>query len=274
MPHLKKRDEIVEMENELHMVLYQIGYQLRSGGSIESNILKTKTKIQELKISKLFNLVIENIQMFGVTFRQALFNLENGAIFKYPSNLISAIFKAISEMASSGSRALSDSIISISNYLKDMREIEEYLEDVLSEVTTTLKIQSLILAPLASGIVVALAAMMISMLLNLSGWAESFQGKLASYGPIGTVGSGVFKSVLEIDKIMSIPYFQLIVGFYMIEVVFMITLFLCIIKYGDDRIQRKYEIGKAILSSVLIYSFVVLVLYLILTSLIKISAIG
>ena len=244
---LKTKDEIIEMENELHMVLYQMGYQLRSGGSIENNILKMKSKIQELKISKLFEIIINNIQMFGLTFQQALFNVKNGAIYSYPSHLISAIFKAISEISSSGSKVLSDSVISISNYLKNMREIEEYLEDMLSDITSTMKIQSLILSPLSSGIVVALAAMMMHMLVTVSGWAESFQSQLASYGPVGSVGGNVFNSILTIDKILPISYFQLIVGIYMVEVVFMITLFLSIIKYGDENIQRKYEIGKALL---------------------------
>jgi hypothetical protein len=268
---LKKKDEIIEMENELHTALFQVGYQLKSGGSVESNILKLRGKIEALKISKFFKVIISNIQMFGVTFSRAIFDPKNGAIFQYPSHLMNAIFKAISEMASSGTKVLSDSIISISNYLKNMREIEEYLEDMLSEVTSTMKIQSLILAPLASGVVVGLAAMMMYMLISVSGWSESVQEQLMDYGPVGSVGSGVFNSILTIDEILPVPYFQLIVGIYMIEVVIMISLFLSIISYGEEKIQRKYDIGISLLIAIFIYSVTIILLYLVLTSLITLT---
>ncbi len=274
IPKLKKKDKIIEMENELHMVLFQIGHQLKSGGSIENNILQIKNRIQELKIMELFRIIVNNIQMFGMTFKQATFNTKNGAIYEYPSYLISAMLKAISDISYSGTSILSDSILSISSYLKNMREIEEYLEDILSEVTSTMRIQSLILAPIASGIVVALAAMMMHMLVNLSEWVVKFQEQMQSYGPIGTVGGTAFNSILTIDKILPVSYFQLIVGIYMIEVVVMITLFLSIIKYGDEKIQRKYDIGMSLLTALGIYSITVIVLYLILTSLITLSTMG
>ncbi|NCO97040.1 MAG: hypothetical protein COY38_03170 [Candidatus Aenigmarchaeota archaeon CG_4_10_14_0_8_um_filter_37_24] len=269
MPKMKAKNKIVEMESELHMVLFQLGHQIRSGGSIESNILKIKTKIQELKVSDLFGSIISNIQIFGMTFQNAVFNEKNGAIYQYPSNLIKAILKAISEISSSGSAVLSQSLISISNYLRNISEVEEYLKDVLSEVISTMKIQALALAPLSSGIVVALTAMMISMMLSLSGWTESVQGNLGSYGPVGDLGGDIFKNILSIDKIISIHYFQLIVGFYMIEVVVMLSIFMSIIEYGDEKIQRTYDLGKNLLTAIIIYSITMIVLYLILTSMIK-----
>jgi len=273
-PKLKKKNEIITMENELHMVLFQMGHQLRSGGSIENNILRMKDKISELKIMKLFKVVINNIQIFGMTFRQALFNTKTGAIYEFPSYLISAIFKAISEISTSGSRILSDSVLSISRYLKNMREIEEYLEDMLSDVTSTMNIQSLILAPIASGIVVALAAMMMYMMVNLSEWVNNFQSQLGEYGPVGSVGGTFFESILMMDQILPASYFQLIVGVYLIEVVAMITLFLSIIKYGDEKIQRKYDIGKSLLIALGIYLVTSIVLYLMLTSLITLGSLG
>ncbi|MBL7169395.1 MAG: hypothetical protein ISS48_00045 [Candidatus Aenigmarchaeota archaeon] len=268
IPRLPRKNEVIEMENELHMVLFQLGYQMRRGGSIESNLDKIKNKIEELKVSKFFGLITGNIRMFGMTFQQAIFNPKNGAIYQYPSRLINAMFKAISEIAGSGSRVLSSAMISISNYLKNMREIEEYLKDMLSEVISTMRIQALLLAPLASGIVVSLAAMMMHMLISLSGWAESFQQQLGTYGPVGAVGGGIFNSIFTIDKILPVAYFQLIVGIYMIEVVTMISVFLSLIEHGEERIQRKYDLGKMLLIAVGIYTVTVILLYLILSSLI------
>jgi len=268
MPKLELKNNIVEMENELHLVLFQLGYQLRNKSSIESNVVKIKSKIQGLKISEFFGHIISNIQMFGMTFWQALFNTENGAVYKYPSKLIKAIFKAIYEISQSGSSFLSDSMISISNYLKNMEEVEEHLKEMLSEVISTMRIQGLVLSPITSGVVVSLTAMMMHMLVNLSGWVKSFQSQLGGYGPIGSVGGGIFSSILTIDKIIPIHYFQIIVGIYMIEIVTMLSLFLSKIEYGNEKIQRNYDLGKMLLYTFLIYSVTTIVLYLILTSVI------
>jgi hypothetical protein len=145
---------------------------------------------------------------------------------------------------------------------------------MLSDVTSTMNIQSLILAPIASGIVVALAAMMMYMMVNLSDWATNFQSQLGEYGPVGSVGGTFFESILMMDQILPASYFQLIVGVYLIEVVAMITLFLSIIKYGDEKIQRKYDIGKSLLIALGIYLVTSIVLYLMLTSLITLGSLG
>jgi len=273
IPKLTVKDEIIEMENELHIVLFQLGYQIRNGGSIESNLIKIKSKIEELKISKLFGAIIRNIRMFGMTFEQSIFNPRNGAIFQYPSRLMEAIFKAISEISRAGSRVLSSSLISISNYLKNMKHVEEHLRDMLSDVISTMKIQALILAPLASGVVVALTAMMMNMIINLSEWVENFQAQLTSYGPVGSLGGGVFDSLLNINKIIPVHYFQIIVGVYMIEIVTMLSIFLSIIEHGDEKIQRKFDLGKTLLMAFIVYSVTLVLLYLMLTSLVSLPSI-
>jgi len=273
IPKLGQKDEIITMENELHLVLFQLGYQLRNGASIESNVAKIRTKINELKISKFFGIIINNIQMLGMNFWQALFDEKSGAIYKYPSRLIKAIFKAIYEISKSGSRFLSSSMISISNYLKNMRNVEEYLREMLTDVISTMKIQGIILSPLTSGVVVALTAMMMHMLISLSKWVESFQSQLGDYGPIGSIGGGVFNSIIAIDQIIPVHYFQIIVGIYMIEIVTMLSIFLSKIEHGEEKIQRNYDLGKMLITAFVIYSVTVIVLYLILTSIISVMVI-
>ncbi len=273
IPKLGQKDEIITMENELYLVLFQLGYQLRNGASIESNVAKMRTKINELKISKFFGIIINNIQMLGMNFWQALFDEKSGAIYKYPSRLIKAIFKAIYEISKSGSKFLSDAMISISNYLKNMKNVEEYLKEMLTDVVSTMRIQSIILSPLTSGVVVALTAMMMHMLISLSGWVESFQSQLGSYGPIGSVGGGVFNSIIAIDQIIPVHYFQIIVGIYMIEIVIMLSMFLGKIEHGEEKIQRNYDLGKTLMTAFVIYSITVIVLYLILTSIVSVMVI-
>ena len=268
MKKLKLRNEIVQMESELGVVLFQLGYQIKGGKSIENGIKKIKPKIKDLKLSKMFETILRNIQLFGMTFERAVFNEENGAIYHYPSRLISAMMKALVEISRSGMIILSQSMISISRYLKNMHAVEEYLRDMLSDVTSTMKTQALLLAPLTSGIVVALAAMMTSMLVTLKDWIESFQTQLGGYGDIGGT---MFSSIININKIIPIHFFQIVVGIYMIEIVSMIAIFLSMIEFGEENLMRKYNLGKMLLMGTAIYSVAVILLYTLLTSIMPIK---
>ncbi|OGI15977.1 hypothetical protein A3K63_01340 [Candidatus Micrarchaeota archaeon RBG_16_49_10] len=265
---LKLRNEIVQMESELGVVLFQLGYHVRGGSSIESSLEKITPRIKELKVHSLFVSTLNNINSFGLTFGDALFNRQNGVIYRYPSRLIRAVMNAVVEISKSGSVFLSSSLVSISNFLKNMNTVEEYLREILAEVTSAMKVQALMLAPLATGIVVALSALMMSLLVNLSEWIASFKDTLGGYGPIGAAGSGVFESLIQINQITPVHYFQIIVGVYMIEVVSILSYFLSVIETGDDKIMRRYTLGKMLLIATFIYVATMILLYSMMSSLI------
>ncbi len=271
---LKLRNEIANMESELGLVLFQLGYQIRSGKSIENGIEKIRPKIKQLKMSKMFLSILHNIKMFGMSFERSIFDVEIGAIYDFPSRLIAAVMKSLVEISKSGMAVLSQSMISISRYLNNMHSAEEYLKDILTDVTSTMKTQALLLAPLASGIVVALTAMMMHMMITLREWMEAFQNQMPSYGPIGSVGGGIFDSILEMNKMMKVQHFQIIVGIYMIEIVTILSIFLSTIENGEEKLMKKRTIGKMLLTGTLIYSFTLIIVYSMVTSLISIVGLG
>lgn len=262
---LKLRNDIIQMESELGVVLFQLGYHIRGGMSIETAVERLIPRIKELKVHALFTSTVNNIKTFGMTFASALFNEQNGVIHIYPSSLIKAVMNAISEISRSGSVFLSSSLISISKFLKNMNTVEEYLREMLAEVTSTMKTQALLLAPLASGIVVGLSSMMTKLLINLVGWVGEFQGNLGDYGPIGGGEGGILSSLIDVSSIMPVHHFQLIVGIYMIEVVTILSYFLTIIESGDDKIMRKYNLAKTLLIATLVYLFSLILVYSFLT---------
>jgi hypothetical protein len=263
---LKIRQEIISIESELGEVLFQLGNQLTRGMPIESALRSTLPKVKELKIHGMFERILYNMETFGMTFTAAVFDRYGGAINYYPSNLISAVMNAVTEISKSGSVLLSDAMLAISTYLKNMNSVEQHLEETMEDVTSTMQMQSLLLAPLSSGIVVAMTAMIVQVIYTLKLAVEKIYGSLSSFGPLGGVGSSLFTSILQIDKIMPIYGFQLIVSIYMIEIVAMITIFLCIIKYGDDQVQRKYTLGKMVLFGTAIYTTIFLLIYFVFVS--------
>jgi len=270
---LKIRQEIVQIESELGDVLFQLGNQLTRGMPIENALKEILPKVKELKISKMFDTILYNMENFGMTFSKAVFDKDSGAIRQYPSTLIAAVMHAVTEIAKGGMKALSDTMLVISTYLKDMHAVELELEDTLSEVTSTMEMQSLLLAPLSAGIVVSMTAMVSQMLYSLKGAIDRMYDNLAGYGPLGTMGGGILDSIVKINEMMPIYQFQLIVGFYMIEIVALIAIFLSIIKFGGDMTLRKFTLGKMLLYGIVIYSVVMLLLYVGMMSIIPIKTV-
>jgi hypothetical protein len=168
---------------------------------------------------------------------------------------------AVTEISKGGTLVLSDAMLSISTYLKNMHDVEEELKNNLDEVSSEMKMQALILSPLSSGIVVALVAMVTQVLILLKGATDKIKDQLNGYGPLGSAGTGVLDSIINLNKITAAHTFQLIVGFYMIEAVTMIAYFKSIINFGDDPIQKKYAIGKLLLYGTIIYSIILIVIY-------------
>jgi len=259
---LKLRDEIVQIESELGEVLFQLSQQLMRGTPIENTLKESLPRIRDLKISKMIERILYNMETFGMTFSAAVFDKNAGAINFFPSKLIEAVMHALTEIAKGGTHVLSDAMLSIATYLKNMHDVEEEMRDLLEDVSSTMQMQALILAPLSAGIVVAMTAMVVNLLNVLKVSIDKIKGSFQSYGPFGQMGSGIFDSIVNLNKLMPIQNFQLIVGIYLIEVVGMIAVFLAIIKYGDEKLQRKYTLGKLLLYGVLIYTVVLLLTFI------------
>ncbi len=269
---LKLRDEIVKIEDEFTEALFQLGTQLSRGIPIETALKSTAPRIKNLKISRLFQNILYNIETFGMTLEQAIFNEECGAIRDYPSHLIEAVMKAIVEISKRGMGAVSKAMITISNYLKDVHTVEEDLREMLSEVTSSMYIQAMVLAPLSAAVVVAMAGLIMDMLSALQGTLESLYGNLSGYGPIGMAGTGFINSVFNLDQMMPMYVFQIIVGIYMIEVVSMLAAFLSIINNGDENLIKRMSIGKTLIIAIGVYASVLLLTYSVFSSLIPIAS--
>jgi len=258
---VKIRQEIVQIESELGEVMFQLGTQVTRGMPIENALKTSMPRIKELKISKMVERILYNMESFGMTFTAAVFDKNAGAINYYPSNLIDAVMKAVTEISKGGMAALSDAMLAISTYLRNMHEVEEDMKTMLEDVSSTMSMQSLILAPLSSGIVVSMSALVIRLLTVLKVAVDKIQNSLTGLGPVGTAGGGVVISIINLNNLIRIYGFQLIVGIYLVEVVGMVAIFTSIIDFGDESVMKRYKLGKTLLMAVLIYTAVLLTSY-------------
>jgi hypothetical protein len=270
---MKLRDEVAKIEDEFAEVLFQIGSQLRRGVPIETTLKKIVPKLKDFTISKFFDRILYNIETFGMTFEQAIFDEKHGAMKEYPSRLIEAVMRATTEISRRGMDAVSKSMVTISSYLKDVKSVENDLRDMMSEVTSTMQIQANVLAPLSTGIVVSVTAIVFQMLLILKSSIDAIRSSLSAAGTIGLAGSTAFESLIQVNQIMPVQYFQLLVGTYMIEIVVMLAMFLSTIQNGDESILKKQLVAKTLMWGTIIYAILAMAIFAGFTSLIPIAGI-
>jgi F0F1-type ATP synthase membrane subunit c/vacuolar-type H+-ATPase subunit K len=103
--------------------------------------------------------------------------------------------------------------------------------------------------------------MIMNMLILFKGVVEKMQADLMAGGGMGMVGGGIMGSMLNVDKMIPVQIFQMIVGIYMVEVVAMLAMFLSKIQYGEESLMRKFNVGKLVLLASGIYISVVVLLY-------------
>jgi len=269
---LELREEIIKIESEFGEALYQLGSRSTMGIPLENVLKEIVPKIKHLKISKFFKNIIYNIENFGMTLERAVFDKKTGAINYYPSVMIDALMRAIIGIQKRGGfRILSKITISISTYLKNIKSVEEDLNDMLGEVTASLHIQSILLAPLTAGIVVALAAIIMEMLIMFGGVSDPLYNSMEGYGVAGAAGGGLLTAFINLDEMIPIHIFQIIVGIYMIEIVVLMTIFLSLIENGDENILKRSLIGRRLLISTILYTIIMILVYSMFTALIPVK---
>jgi hypothetical protein len=185
-----------------------------------------------------------------MSLEDALFSPRRGAIIYYPSALISTSMRILTEAVKKGLKVAARSLMSISEYVKNIRKINERLRDLLAEVVSDMKSNMVFLAPLLAGIVVGLAVMITSILNRLQ--------DLVNTGAGGSQIAG-FGSVLDITNLFDVtlmipPYFlQASIGIYLIEIIFILTATLVTVDAGKDSLREKHDLAKNLRRGITIY---------------------
>ena len=192
-----------------------------------------------------------------MSIERAIFDTRRGAIINYPSNLIATSMHILVESVKKGLMVAAQSLMSISDYVRNINKINDRLRDLLADVISDMKSNMTFLAPLLAGIVVGLASMITLILNNLSIIMGSLgTDELADYGGVaGLVGpDGIFDVATMIP-----PYFlQVCVGIYIIEIIFILTKTLVTVDAGEDKLKETYEISRNLLAGGLLYIFTAL----------------
>ncbi|MBI3034334.1 hypothetical protein HYY72_04185 [Candidatus Woesearchaeota archaeon] len=249
---IKIRDSTKQLEDEFASSLFQLGNRLGDGLPAEIAFGKVAEVTKDSTTGEFFELVSINIRKKGMGLKQAIFDPVKGALVYFPSSVIESTMKVLVESARKGPKIASQAMINVSEYIKQIHRVNERLKDLMADIISDMKQQTHILAPAISGIVVGITSMIVTILSSLGDIFKTFtsqSGELTNY-----------KFITEMFG-YGIPtyYFQLIVGLYVVEIVYILTILTNGIENGADRLGEQDSLGKNMVRSSLIYGVISLI---------------
>jgi len=247
------RKNTKQLEREFNSSLFQLGNRLGNGVPPELAFGKVAESSQGLMTADFFSRVNYNIQRSGMGVEKAIFDKSRGAILYYPSQLIATSMKILIESAKKGLKIAALSLMSISEYMKNIEKINMRLRDMLAEVISDMKSNMTFLAPLLSGVVVGLAAMITAILNKL---------ELDKLAGVETAALGNIENITRLFELTKMipPYFlQIAIGIYIIQVIFILTSTLVAVDSGEDKLEKTNKTGKNLMKGILLYVIVALV---------------
>jgi len=243
----KLKDETAKLEEEFASALFQLGNRLADGIPAEIAFSSVAKVMQGSQSGRFFEMVSANIIKRGMGVESAIFDKEYGAIHNFPSSIIESSMKVFIESSKKGPLIASQALITVAEYIKSMHRVDERLQDLMADILSSMKSQISFLTPVISGIVVGITSMISQILGSLSEKVAEFnQGTdnaISAAGILSMFGSGGVPTY----------YFQAIVGLYVVQITFVLSILISGIQHGADKISEMEVLGKNLLISTLLY---------------------
>ncbi len=253
---IKIRERAKQLEEEFASALFQLGNRLGDGFPAEIAFAKVAKTMEGTVSGKFFELVSINIQKLGFGIEKAIFDEEKGALKYYPSDLIESSMKVLVESSKKGPMIASQALMNIAEYIKEMHRVDERLKDLMADVISSMKSQINFLTPAISGIVIGITSMITQIIGTLGQKITTItSGEEAG---MGTIGGASF--ILDMFG-NGIPtyYFQIIVGLYVVEIVFILTILINGIQNGADKLNERFLIGRNLIKSTTMYVIIAMI---------------
>ncbi|RLG29010.1 hypothetical protein DRN98_08830, partial [Methanosarcinales archaeon] len=197
-------------------------------------------------VGSFFLLIDKNIRMGGMDVEKAIFDPRVGAINFYPSSIIQSAMRVLIVSARKGPKIAARALVSIASYLERINRVTERLKDLLADVISSMKAQISFLTPVIAGIVVGIGSMITGVMNRLS----EKQAELAA-GSSGLVEVGGLG--FDLGKMISPFFFQIVVGLYVVEIVYVLSILANGIQNGVDKVGEEHAVGKNLYKSAMTY---------------------
>ncbi len=263
---IKIRERAKKLELEFASALFQLGNRLGDGLPAEIAFGKVASIMQGTVSGSFFKLVSENIRRLGMSIKRAIFDPLHGALTSFPSNLIESSMKVLIQSVKKGPVIAAQALTNVSRYIKEIHSVNERLRDLMADIISSMNSQIKFLTPAISGIVVGITSMVIEILGKLSTQLSTVTTGAATPGLIEIFGEGI-----------PTYYFQIIVGLYVVQITYILTVLVNGIENGSDKLNERYLLGNNLIRSTTLYCFIslaVMLLFNIIASQILVSSFG
>jgi hypothetical protein len=243
-----ERAKTRQLEKEFNNSLFQLGNRIGNGVPPELVFAKVAESSKGLRTEDFFKRVNYNIRQMGMSVEKAIFDPKRGAIIYYPSDLIATSMRVLVESSKKGLKVAALSLMSISEYVKNIQKITNRLKDMLAEIVSDMRSNMTFLAPLLSGVVVGLAAMITTILTKLDLQSLAAGGASGIGGNLDTI-----TNIFQLTKMIPPYYLQIAVGIYLIEIIFILTGTLVTVDSGEDKLEKTSKTGKNLMRGMILY---------------------
>ncbi len=157
--------------------------------------------------------------------------------------------KVLTQAIKKGPLIAAQALTNVARYLKEIHKVNERLKDLMADIISSMTSQIKFLTPAIAGIVIGITSMITSILGKLSQQLEqvtqSVSGAESAAGTTGILG-------LFGDGIPTY-YFQLIVGVYVVQITFILTVIANGLENGSDKLSERYQLGINLVRSTILY---------------------
>ncbi len=242
------RDKTKKLEVQFPSATFQLGNRINEGISAELAFGVVAETMKGTVAGEFFSKIDANVKFNGMAIEAAIFDEDKGAINDYPSDLIVSSMKILIRAIEKGPEITAKTLLDLSKYLSDIHMSNERMLDLLAESLGSMKGQANFLAPIISGVVIAI----VSLVTMIMGSLTKATNKLAS-SDIGASQS--FNNFLG----ESVPtyLFQSVVGIYIVMLIVILVYMTNSLENGEDPINAKYQIGEKMMGGLVKYSIVV-----------------
>ncbi len=248
---IKIREKAKQLELEFASALFQLGNRLGDNIPVEIAVEKVADVMQGTISGNFFQLVSMNIRRLGMSAEKAIFDPLHGALVAFPSNLIESSMKVLTQAIKKGPLIAAQALTNVSRYIKEIHKVNERLKDLMADIISSMKSQIKFLTPAIAGVVIGITSMITAILGKLSTNLKNF-GEFQDQSQASALG-GITQ--LFSDGVPTY-YFQLIVGVYVVQITFILTVIANGIENGSDKLSEKYQLGNNLIRSTILYAFI------------------
>ncbi len=245
---IKIREEAKKLEDEFSSALFQLGNRLGDGLPAEIAFQKVAEVMEESTSGRFFKLVAINISKLGMSVREAIFNPQRGALAAFPSAIIQSSMKVLIESVRKGPLIAAQALLNVARYIKEIHKVNERLKDLMADIISDMKSQIAFLTPAISGIVIGITSMITYILGSLS---KNITNLGAEQG-----GTNIGALANFFGDGVPTYYFQAVVGIYVFQIVYILTILSNGIENGADKLQERYLLGNNLIKSTILYCLI------------------